>query len=119
MQRCAHGVYLPAWAVDGRNPYCSACDCFGQVPHEKSVELPRSSSDPLNTRDKLHANAKSNGACPQCGSHVWMRQKEVGSDSQRECGECGTKFRVKLTVHQQAARLFAEHLFAGETECLA
>jgi len=95
MTKCAHGVYLPAWAVDGRNPYCSCCENFGKVPRERAVNLPGKSSTPLES-----------GGCPECGSTVWLRVAENGSDANRECGECGRKYKRKLTVHEQFRRLF-------------
>jgi DNA-directed RNA polymerase subunit RPC12/RpoP len=53
------------------------------------------------------ANKRGNG-CPACGSAVWMRMRESGSDAQRECAECGTAYSVRLSVHRQAQQVFAE-----------
>ncbi len=85
MQRCQHGVYLPKWAVDGANPYCSCCSNFGQVVGEKEVVLPRT-----------------------CGTVVYVRVAEDGGDSHRECADCGTSYKVRMTTHQQVKALLAE-----------
>lgn len=114
MQRCAHGVYLPSWAVDGANPYCSACGNFGQVDGEKEVILPRCCNDPLTNADHVRANGLA-GGCPACGTVAYVRVKETGGDTNRECAECGTKYRVRMTTHQQAKALLAEM----EQECEA
>lgn len=108
MNRCEHSVYLPAWAKDGKSPYCSCCNSTGLIPDEKAnLELPRSSSDPLTTSDRVMANGHNSG-CPECGSAVYLRVKESGSDANRECAECGKRYRRKLTVHQQAQELLRE-----------
>lgn len=114
MQRCAHGVYLPSWAVDGANPYCSCCSNFGNVTDEKEVVLPRRTSDPLTTADHVRANGLA-GGCPDCGTVAYVRVKEDGGDTNRECAECGTKYKVRMTPHQQALALLAEM----EQECRA
>lgn len=113
MQRCSHGIYLPKWATDGANPYCSGCSNFGTVVNAKQVVLPRSSGDPLTNVDQ--ANGFGRG-CPACGSTIYMRVKELGGDSHRECSECNTRYTVRMTVHQQAQALLAE---MEEKECAA
>ncbi len=107
MQRCQHGVYLPKWAVDGANPYCSCCSNFGQVVGEKEVVLPRSSGDPLTHAEGIRANGF-DGGCPACGTVVYVRVAEDGGDSHRECADCGTSYKVRMTTHQQVKALLAE-----------
>jgi Zn ribbon nucleic-acid-binding protein len=115
MQRCSHGIYLPKWATDGLNPYCSACGNFGKVLAEKEVVLPRSSGEFLTFADQIRANGN-DGGCPACGSVPYVRVKEEGGDANRECAECGTKYKVRMTVHQQAKALLAE---IEQQECAA
>jgi Zn ribbon nucleic-acid-binding protein len=107
MQRCSHGIYLPKWATDGANPYCSGCSNFGTVVDAKEVVLPRSSSDPLTNADHIRANGFA-GGCPACGTVAYVRVKEMDGDTNRECAECGTKYKTRKTVHQQAKLLLAE-----------
>jgi uncharacterized Zn finger protein len=115
MQRCAHGIYLPKWATDGLNPYCSACGNFGKVSAEKEVVLPRSSGDPLTNADHIRANGLA-GGCPACGTVAYVRVKETGGDTNRECAECGRIYKARLTEHQKAQALLAE---MEQQECAA
>jgi hypothetical protein len=52
----------------------------------------------------MHANKHVQGSCPQCGSTVYMRVDEKGSDANRICADCGTKYhaRVYRTLKQLA-----------------
>jgi hypothetical protein len=112
MNRCAHGVYLPKWAKDGSNPYCSCCSNFGSVPRPKDVVLPRSSGHRLTRAGQEFANGF-DGGCPDCGSTIFVRVTEK-NPANRECADCGRKYKVKLRTHQQAQQLLAEM----EQECL-
>jgi Zn ribbon nucleic-acid-binding protein len=100
MDRCAHGVYLPAWVTDGNNPFCSGCEAFGRVPNPQEVVLPARSNGALNTTEFAGGTG-----CPACGSAVYMRVKETGGDSHRECAECGKQYRVRMSEHQRAVRV--------------
>ena len=98
IRKCEHGVYIPEG--EDRAPYCQLCTPGGPA-NTKPVVLPRSSADPLSTAGRVQANRHGN-ACPECGSTIYMRIDENGSDSRRECGECGHRFKVRLSTHQRA-----------------
>ena len=100
INRCAHGIYIPAGDVTA--PYCTYCTPGGPK-NQRPVVLPRSSADPLNVSDRVGANKKVEGACPQCGSTVYMRANEKGSDSNRVCADCGAKYRTRKTLRELAA----------------
>jgi len=92
LRRCPHGQYLGA--LDGEaSPYCILCGGTGNPIDARPVVLPRSSGDPLDESGRVYANKKSLTGCPECGSHVWLRVDENGGDAQRECADCGTKYR--------------------------
>lgn len=102
ISRCQHGVYIPAGEV--RAPYCSYCSPGGPANQREEVVLPRSSGDPLNTSSRVAANKHADGSCPQCGSVVYVRVNEKGSDANRICADCEThyKVRVRKTLRQLA-----------------
>jgi len=106
ISKCVHGVYLCSGSVDGKALYCQLCTPGGPSDQHQVI-LPRSSASPLSTDGRIMANKRGNG-CPACGSAVWMRMRESGSDAQRECAECGTAYSVRLSVHRQAQQVFAE-----------
>jgi hypothetical protein len=93
IQRCPHSVYIPAGEVTA--PYCTYCTPGGPT-NQRDVVLPRSSGDVLNTSGTLHANKHVHGSCPQCGSTVYMRKDEKGSDANRICADCGTPYRARV-----------------------
>jgi hypothetical protein len=93
ISRCAHGVYIPAGEVIAI--YCSWCSPTGPT-NQRDVVLPRSSGDSLNTSGTMHANKHVQGSCPQCGSTVYMRKDEKGSDANRICADCGTPYRARV-----------------------
>lgn len=93
IRRCDHGLYIPAGEVTA--PYCSYCTPGGPT-NQRDVVLPKSSNDPLNIRSAQQANQTRNGACPQCGSTLYMRVDEKGSDANRECADCGTRYRARV-----------------------
>ena len=93
INRCPHGVYIPAGDVTA--PYCTYCTPGGPK-NQRPVVLPRSSADPLNVSDRVGANKKVEGACTQCGSTVYMRANEKGSDANRVCADCGHKYRARV-----------------------
>lgn len=99
--RCEHGIYIPAGQVTA--PYCTYCSPDGPK-NPRPVVLPRSSADPLNVNDRVRANKQMPGACPRCGSTIYMRVNEKGSDGNRICGDCGTPYRaqVRKTLKQLA-----------------
>ena len=89
LPRCEHGVYVCSGSPLGKSLYCSFCTPLG--PYDtKDVVLPRSSGDPLTTAGRLLANR---GGCPKCGSTLWLRQKETGSDLARTCADCGALYK--------------------------
>jgi hypothetical protein len=93
ISRCAHGVYIPAGEVTA--PYCTYC-CPGGPTNQREVVLPKSSDNPLNVSGRVHANKHVSGACPQCGSTIYMRKDEKGGDAARICGDCGTPYRARV-----------------------
>lgn len=93
MLRCPHGLYIPAGEVTA--PYCSYCSPGGPT-NQREVVLPKSSGDVLNTSEAMRANKRSDGACPQCGSTIYMRVDERGSDANRICADCGIKYRARV-----------------------
>lgn len=94
MSRCEHGVYIPAGEVIA--PYCQLCSPGGPS-NQRDVVLPRSSGDPLNVNAQGQRANKRNGvACPQCGSTIYMRVDEGGSDANRICADCGIKYRARV-----------------------
>jgi predicted RNA-binding Zn-ribbon protein involved in translation (DUF1610 family) len=93
IHRCPHGVYIPAGEVTA--PYCSYCSPGGPA-NQRDVVLPRSSADPLNAADRVYANKHVSGSCPQCGSTVYMRKDEKGTDANRICADCGTPYRARV-----------------------
>lgn len=94
MRRCEHGVYIPAGEVTAI--YCTWCGTPGGPADQRDVVLPRSSGDSLNVTDRVYANKQVHGSCPQCGSTIYMRKDEKGSDAARVCGDCGTPYRVRV-----------------------
>ena len=107
LRRCTHGIYSPSW-VNGVNYYCQMCNSSREIPNAQEVHLPRSSGDRLTTDGVIQANKRAGSACPACGSYVWMRSKEDGPDTRRECAECGTAYSVRLSVHHQVEQMLAE-----------
>ena len=103
IRKCPHGQFLGA--LDGEtSPYCILCGGPGNPVDARPVVLPRSSGDPLDESGRVYANKHSRIGCPECGSHVWLRVNEKGSDTQRECADCGTKYRrVTHGAHQEDA----------------
>lgn len=101
ISRCPHSVYIPAGEV--RAPYCSYCSPGGPS-NQRDVVMPRSSGDPLNTSGCVGANRHILGSCPKCGSNVYSRVNEQGSDANRLCADCGTHYhvRVRKTLRQLA-----------------
>jgi Zn ribbon nucleic-acid-binding protein len=63
--------------------------------------LPRSSGDALSNAGRALANKHGSG-CPECGSAIYMRVDENGSDTSRECAECGAHYKARLSTHQRA-----------------
>jgi Zn ribbon nucleic-acid-binding protein len=106
LSKCDHGIYLCNGSTNGKALYCQLCTPGGPSDQHQVI-LPRSSASPLSTDGRIMANKRGNG-CPACGSAVWMRMRESGSDAQRECAECGTAYSVRLSVHRQAQQVFAE-----------
>ena len=106
IRKCEHGSYISV--NETRALYCALCSPDGPL-NPKDVVLPRS----LPTSDHMLANSNSRG-CPQCGSSTWLRRKESGPDTQRECADCGTSYRVRISDHQRAKTVQAE----VEAECL-
>ena len=106
LNKCEHGVYLPSWAVDGANPYCTGCDNFGKVPNPQNIILPKSSGDALTKAGRLSANKhEAARGCPECLSAVYTIEN---NPSERTCGDCGTRYKVRLTAHQRAEILRAD-----------
>ncbi len=106
--RCVHGVYIGSG--ESRAQYCQQCSPDGPSFRTRDVVLPRSSGDPLDHAG-LYANNKSPRVCPNCGSTIYLRQKETGRDTQRECADCGKQYRVKQS--------FGEMVKAAEADlCL-
>jgi Zn ribbon nucleic-acid-binding protein len=112
MNRCEHGHYIGA--NDSVAYYCRLCWPDGQPPRTENVNLPRSGK-PLTTADRARANIHNHSSCPACGSAIWLRVKETGTDSRRECADCGQLYTVRLSPHQQAQRIRQE----VEAKCLA
>jgi ribosomal protein L37AE/L43A len=99
LKRCPHGVYVPVGSPRGLSPYCTGCtDSRGPVPffETRSVQIPNTHTTIFNANDVLHANARSPYACPKCGSMVYLRKNEKGTDVQRICADCGANYRGKL-----------------------
>jgi len=89
MQRCEHGVYIPAWAhKSGKAPYCSGCNPSAKIPNVRNVILPRNSHLDADTP---RANAKSEGRCNECSSNIY----EEISDKERRCADCGALYSVR------------------------
>src|SRR5258708_1403740 len=105
ISKCEHSVYIPQGET--RAIYCRICTPDGPT-NTKDVVLPRSSNDCLDENTRVFANKHSGTGCPACGSHVWCRADEKGSDSSRLCADCGTPYRVRLRAHQRAQELFQE-----------
>ena len=106
LRRCTHGIYSPPW-VNGINYYCQLCNPGGHIPNAQSVVLPRSSADRLSTEGYTLANKHGSG-CPACCSAIWLRTSESGSDTHRECAECGTRYKVRQSFHRQVQQLERE-----------
>ena len=94
IRRCEHGVYVPAGERTAQ--YCQQCAPDGPTFRTRDVVLPRSSSDPLHNSG-LYANNKNPRACPDCGSTIYLRAKETGRDTRRECADCAKRYRVAKT----------------------
>ena len=93
LRRCEHGVYISAG--QSRAQYCQQCSPDGPAFTTRDVVLPRSSSDTMDHNDgTLYANNLAPRACPACGSTIYLRKKETGRDTQRECADCGKQYRV-------------------------
>lgn len=102
---CSHHVYIPEG--ESRAPYCQICTPGGPA-ETRAVVLPRSSSDPLTTADRVMANKRpQNGGCPECGSTIYLRANER-SDVNRECADCGYRYKVRLSNHQRASLIEQE-----------
>jgi hypothetical protein len=112
--KCEHGVYICAGSINGKALYCQICTPGGPND-QREVVLPRNSADSLTSEGRVMANHHSGSGCPQFGSAVWMRTQENGSDSRRECAECGVAYSVRLSIHQQAQQMLSEM----EAECSA
>jgi hypothetical protein len=93
IRRCPHGQYLGVKDHE-TSPYCRLCGSAGNPLDARPVVLPYSSGDPLNENDCLKANRHNGIACPACGSTIYCRVKENGSDSNRECADCGKRYHV-------------------------
>jgi hypothetical protein len=104
--KCQHGVYLSAGSIGDKAAYCRMC-CPDPPSDTREVVLPRSSADHLTDEGRTLANKRGNG-CPACHSHVWMRVKEDGGDTRRQCAECDCCYSVRLNTHHQALRVLAE-----------
>lgn len=106
LRRCLHGIYAPSW-VNGVNYYCQMCNPSREIPNAQSVILPRSSNDALSHEGRSTANKHGSG-CPQCGSAIWLRAAENGSDTHRVCAECEYRYKVRQSFHQLAMQLERE-----------
>ena len=107
LSKCSHDVYLPAWAVDGQNPYCSGCSTFGRVPNPQNVVLPTASNDPLSNKGRLMANKRGNlTGCPACQSSIYVLRSNNLTD--RSCGDCGENYKVRLSLKQRAEMIRVE-----------
>ncbi len=96
MRRCPHDVRIPTWHSGNDSPYCSGCNSSRVIPNQKDgIQLPRSCGDPLEETGRVYANKHNGIGCPECGSHVWCRAKESGSDAQRICADCGHRYSVR------------------------
>ena len=62
INKCFHGVYIPEG--ESRAPYCQICTPGGPA-ETRAVVLPRSSSDPLTTADRVMANKRPRMAAVQ------------------------------------------------------
>ncbi|HEY2390276.1 MAG TPA: hypothetical protein VGK22_03810 [Candidatus Angelobacter sp.] len=96
INKCEHGIYISEGETHAL--YCSYCTPGGPA-HTKDVVLPRSSGDVLSNSDRVTANAHL-GGCPECRSSIYMRSNEL-HDTNRECADCGAKYRVRLTPRQR------------------
>jgi predicted RNA-binding Zn-ribbon protein involved in translation (DUF1610 family) len=105
INKCQHGVYIPEG--ESRAPYCQICTPGGPTD-TRAVVLPRSSSDPLSHAGRVMANKWYSNGCPECGSTIYLRVNESGSDANRECADCGANYRVRLTNHQRAVLIGEE-----------
>jgi Zn ribbon nucleic-acid-binding protein len=106
LPKCCHGIYL-AGSVDGKSLYCGLCNPSRIIPNEQNVILPRSSADHLSNEGRSTANKHGSG-CPACCSAIWLRTSESGSDTHRECAECGTRYKVRQSFHRQVQEMLAE-----------
>jgi predicted RNA-binding Zn-ribbon protein involved in translation (DUF1610 family) len=105
--KCSHGVYIPEG--ESQALYCRLCVPDGPTD-TKDVVLPRSSGDPLTTAGRVMANkSKTSGGCPECGSTIYLRTNER-NDVNRECADCGTNYRVRLSNHQRALQVEREEM---------
>jgi hypothetical protein len=96
IRKCEHSVYIPEGET--RALYCTYCTPGGPAD-TKEVVLPRSSGDALSNADRVMANAYL-GGCPECRSAIYLRTNEL-HDTSRECADCGTKYKVRLSTHQR------------------
>jgi ribosomal protein L37AE/L43A len=56
------------------------------------VELPNDSGTPLNRGEKMHANKKEPGSCPQCGSRLHFEVSRILWC----CSECDTDYKAPI-----------------------
>ena len=102
IRRCEHGVYIGANDVDDKAAYCQQCTPGGPAD-QRSIVLPRYSDIQLTHEGRTLANGNgNNGGCPQCGSVVYTRANERNA-TLRECAECGTHYRRRLSFNEQVA----------------
>src|SRR5690349_14638983 len=85
MPRCVHGHYIAKH--DRIAYYCRLCHADGEPKNTKPVVLPHFSCDPLNEKDRLHANSHNPNNCRSCGSTIYI---QINSTKIR-CADCGTE----------------------------
>jgi hypothetical protein len=100
ISKCEHGVYIPQGET--RAPYCQLCSPDGPK-QTRDVVLPRNTSVALGQDEgRVYANKTRSGGCPECGSFIYLRQKETGTDAQRECADCGHHYVSRYAAARAA-----------------
>lgn len=84
--RCPHHVYDP----DGRGRafHCGLCRMQNYGAPTNGFSLPSGAS--FSDKDRVYANAKQDGCCPECGSRV-----HYGDGSKWKCADCSHEWKPK------------------------
>lgn len=72
LSKCDHDVYLPSWASNGNNPYCSGC-----CPPDPVLQKSGTAFTPFPGGEKK---------CPKCESDKSFKFK---GEYEWHCKECG------------------------------